>query len=770
MERKDQIRRYLKNNWVPSCLVLFTLSNLYLLSPILGEGFLYGDDNTSNFAYTVRISEMISAGNFRFWFGDYSMGQALFFYYQPLPHLCTALIYLAFPFADPVFLYKLIVLLLIVLLPFTMYQGMRWMGFTKVMCLLAALICYSVSSWRGFGFELNTLFRWGQYSHLWGLVLTPIAVGYAYKSFFGERKLFLPVTLLGVLFLTHTVMGIVACLAIASLFLISEWKLTQKRNDAIYLAKIFIGVFCIAAVILVPNLLYEDYVDGFSTVDQEKHFGIGLSAAFTKFFKGEIFDQNNFPVLTVCIVLALWIGGFCYLKNKSAIAVVTERRLLLFLGLNFILSIVLISGAQTFPFLKYTPVYNSVLVLRLLPLWHFIAILTVSFGLGKFIAYAGQSSRTAIPEIQFLKYTAQVVILVLVVYLGYRQQDLFTKKAKVYNLIGAASNRNPGYKEALSFLKTQAHGRLHMAGVKSHFESHLPALLADKPASKFFAASSHTNLGLFYLKHMKDTLSCHYNLFGLPYLLDKTKQDRKGIGTSIFKNRQYEIYQTTAQNSYFDITHANTVCFSHNQAARTLVLNWMHTPELLDHKEHIVIAEDRPRSYFEAKGFTKFIELEQEDKRVAAKAFTLENTKTQEKIESHVGEAVGKYLSQELDTTASSSYGQVLAAQMEDGYYQATLKVSPNEKDSLLWATLKVNAHPDWIAKVDGEVVDWVQMSPCFMAVPISAGTHVVEFEFGISPLRKALLGLSLLTIIGLWGMEVLQAERVRNFEVVGGA
>jgi len=166
-----KISDYIKHNIIPISLLIFSLFNIYLLSPVLQEGFLYGDDSTSNYAYTIRVAEMIAAGNFRFWLPDFSMGQPLFFYYQPLPHLLTALLYLIFPFAEPLLIYKLLVLSGFVLIPLSMYQGMRWMDFSKSMCWIGAIGVLGINSWRGFGFEYQTLFWWGQYSHLWGLVI-----------------------------------------------------------------------------------------------------------------------------------------------------------------------------------------------------------------------------------------------------------------------------------------------------------------------------------------------------------------------------------------------------------------------------------------------------------------------------------------------------------------------------------------------------------------------------------------------------------------------
>jgi len=758
-----QVIPFFKDKGAEILLFAFTVFNIFLLFPMLQEGFLYGDDNTSNYAYTVRLAEMIQAGNFRLWLSDYSMGQPLFFYYQPIPHLITALLYLALPFIEPLFLYKLMVLIVLVCIPLSVYKGMKWMSFQKAACLLGALLVCSIHSWRSFGFELYTLFNWGQYAHIWGLALTPLAIGYCYKTFFGNRKLFVPCLLLGLLFLTHAIVGMIACISVASLYLISAWNAKQKWQDAFYLTKLFTGVFCIAAVILVPNVLYADYADGFSTLDRSNHLGVGIKVAFEKLFTGAVFDKGSLPVVTILLGLGLLISSF-YVKQYYKQAVQQEeKRQLSFLLLNFFIAFFLICGARTFPFLKETPLISSIPVLRLLPYWHLFSLFIVCFGITKIWKYSKSESSNSLTEIRLVQYIFQLSIVALVFYVGFRQYDAFDKKTRVRNHVGINS-QDKSYKEVLSFLEKQEPGRLHMSGIKTHLELHLPPLLAGKPVSKFYAASSHTNLGLFYLTRMDDAEINHYNLFGLPYLLTKNgstihkKNNGKSsyvkpeVGKSTFKNAQYEIFKTPANSNYFDVVHSNTAILSNNHNARNLLFDWMNTPKLLEQKEHIAIAGRHSKDFFVQQDFQQFIEVQNEDidGRKQTLSCTIENRAEDEKIEVQSVKGVSSYLSHQITNENSPQYGNVLDETFEEGYYKATLNIPAQANNKLTWAMLKINAHPDWKAKVDEEEVDWIQMSPCFMAVPVTKGTHTVEFEFTISPLRKALFLLCILTITGL--------------------
>lgn len=722
-------------------LSLLTLLNLILLWPIFQEGLLFGDDNTSNFAYTVRIAEMIQSGNFRFWLPDYSMGQPLFFYYQPIPHLLTALVFILFPGVSQIFLYKLITVLLILALPLSLYKGMRLMGIQPIGGVVSAILIGSVTSWKGYGYELNTVFWWGQFAQLWGMVFAPLALGYAYRAFFHTRKLAIPILVLGILMITHGLTGVVVCMAVATFFLLSDWNISQKIKDTKYLVSLFAGVFAISAVIIVPTLLYADYSDGFSTVDKSTHIGIGIIAVLKKLYAGQVFDKGHYPLITKGIFCALFICLALWIGRRKSEKHTNDRRIIGFLFINALIGLILISGTHTFKFIEYTPVINSLLALRLITLWHLIGVILLGFAIGKIWDRLIQLPRK-LPN-QILQIASFLAILWYIGLIGQRQVNFLQEKAKTFKF-------SENYKQSIDFLKEEPKGRVHVSEVSSHFRQHLLALYADKPIGAFYAASSHTNLSLYYLNKLKKTKASHYELFGIPYILIRNNRHSLKVGTSIYENDKYEVIQTSASRSNFEVIQSNTVCLSHNQPARKVVTNWMNTEDLVSNKEHITLAGNLPRTYFEEKGFTKFISLEAINKKTPAASCIIEDTEHKEQLEVSTESGIGKYLAFKMPENPPQNHGEILKESTEDGYYKATVSVLPNNRKTPSWIMVKASAHPDWKAIVDGEPVAWVQMSPSFMAVPVSEGIHTVEFEFTISPLRIGLFILSLLTIITL--------------------
>ena len=82
-----------RTHWPLVFLIVISCINAYLLAAIFQPGYVRGWDHAAHYVYTLRWSEMFTDGNFRFRLPYYSMGQPLYYYYQPLPHVMTALLH-----------------------------------------------------------------------------------------------------------------------------------------------------------------------------------------------------------------------------------------------------------------------------------------------------------------------------------------------------------------------------------------------------------------------------------------------------------------------------------------------------------------------------------------------------------------------------------------------------------------------------------------------------------------------------------------------------
>ncbi len=743
-------------------LSFLSLAIIALLFPLFNPGFMAGHDNTSHYIYSLRLAEMIREGNFRLWLPDFSMGMPMFYYYQPIPHLLTALVFLVFSGVSSLLLMKGIVVVLFALLPWSIYKGLRWMEVPQSICLISASLALVLQSWIGIGFELKSILGWGLYAQLWGMVLTPLAIGYTYNAFFHNRQLFGPVTFLGLLMLTHVISGLIACMSVGLLIFLNPWNKKSKLKDTWYLLRVYLGAFAISAMLIVPTLLGGDYISGYFKLDEEHHLGMGLIKAVEYFFIGNILDYKRLPVLTLLTIGGIFIGAYKWstLYNKKE-QVPTSA---LFIALNLGMAFFLIAGAKTFTFLQYTPLYNNLPFLRLLGHLHFFCLPVIGFTLVFLWDKSRQlfdenqqnriSTKTAVAGLGFL------LIGIIGSFLGYKQVQIIQKRAKTYNV-----KKDTAFEEAITYLKALPDGRVNPIGIGGH-KQYLPTIDANKPIARFYAAGNRANLGQFYLHKFNNQNPDHYQLFGYPYLLTRTKKVFSNFGDPVFQNQGYKIYKTGASTDYFDIVQSNTVVHTHNQAARHLFDYWLNHKEILNQKNHISVQADHQENWFENKGYTNFMELIRKDKRLSASRFIIHNKKNTEQIESVVDmadEGLGNYLNYHAEQLPADGLGHILKSHSEDGYYEAELEVCDTEQDKPAWAMVKVNAHPDWKATVNGEPAEWVQMSPCFMAVQLPPGRHKVAFEFQISGLRKALFFLALFTIIGL-GILRLLPKKTYNF------
>ncbi len=739
----------LANNWQRILISVLCLTYFFTLLPLaLNEGYAYGGDHTSHWVYTVRIAQMIKAGDFSFWLPDFNMGHPLFFYYQPIAHLITAGFYLLFPFADPLTIYKLIVVMLLSLLPLSIYKGLRLMDFTKLQALCCAALVMAIKSWE-VGYELRSCFDWGLYTHLWGMVILLPVVGTIYKRYLAQQSWYLSAVLLGLTFLTHSLTGISACIAVALLYLLpTTYSLRQKGRELGYLIQILVGMLLIAAIIMIPTILYSDYVSGFFELSPEHRFGLGLNKAFSYFIEGKIYDHKRFPYFTLLVI-----NGFALAVYRVTTMLSHKQQVynMTFILLNFIVGFLLICGTETFTFLKYSSLYDAVPMLRLIIHFHLYSVVLAGIFLAQVVQYALQlyHKPNKLPKTMGVILLGGV-IFILAYFLQYQVREL-SRYSRTF-----APKNDPAYFEAIAFLKTLPEGRVHTPDIKSHFRLHVPPILANKPIGVLYATSCEANLGIKYLSQLNAKQVEECQLLGIKYVLSPIKKDFSSVGDPIFQNDRYQITQVSGNTGYFDIVQSNTLSLSNNRAARDLIIQWMHDERLLQQKQYIAIADQHPADYFAKEEFYRVITPTQQIKRDAAPKYELFNHRTQERLQviiDHQDKSFGNYMLQ--DTTSNVLSGVVLSEQNNNGYYQARVQINTDSTNrsnkTNHWVLLRVNAHPDWVATIDGNIVDWVQMSPCFMAVKVPNGTHVIEFKFQFSRFRLILLAISLATLMALF-------------------
>ncbi|MBI3556350.1 MAG: YfhO family protein [Deltaproteobacteria bacterium] len=93
--------------------------------------------------------------------------------------------------------------------------------------------------------------------------------------------------------------------------------------------------------------------------------------------------------------------------------------------------------------------------------------------------------------------------------------------------------------------------------------------------------------------------------------------------------------------------------------------------------------------------------------------------------------------------------GTVQESKKEPGPNSAihTAKVRMTAPGVLLF---KMNYHPGWHALVDGHEVETQMVVPSFTAIRLSAGEHEIRFSYEVAPLKRVLLYVTMLGLLGL--------------------
>jgi uncharacterized membrane protein YfhO len=242
---------------------------------------------------------------------------------------------------------------------------------------------------------------------------------------------------------------------------------------------------------------------------------------------------------------------------------------------------------------------------------------------------------------------------------------------------------------------------------------YLIPLYAHKSSSISYAVGSQDSLGYFYADQLEYNNSQTYYLLNIKYIFALQEENFSSIGTLIYKNDKYALYGVNQSPGYFDLIQSNTVLFADNKNARPAVLQWTNSSWIAD-KEFLSIADNIPKEAFVNLNYTSFYSLNDEI------SFP--------------------------KNTPKQSCGKINSETADSGIYTANVSMT-----SSCFVLLKVGAHKDWHVTVDGQEQQWIQVSPAFMAVPVSEGNHKVVFQFAISRLRIFLFIFSLLTVFAIW-------------------
>lgn len=138
-----------------------------------------GDDNTHHLTEIALIADSVSHGDFDWWNPAGNAGFPTGYYYQLLPAAIPGLF--AAAFGDPLFWFQLAIFLSLVLVPASVYRGLRVMGAEPWAAFGGALVSPFLLSGTRWGGGAEGIFWVGLYTQGVALCAYPLAFGHGWR-------------------------------------------------------------------------------------------------------------------------------------------------------------------------------------------------------------------------------------------------------------------------------------------------------------------------------------------------------------------------------------------------------------------------------------------------------------------------------------------------------------------------------------------------------------------------------------------------------------
>jgi hypothetical protein len=256
------------------------------------------------------------------WIGYWGQGFPVLRYYQHLPHFVVVLVYRLLGGTVPLHaVFDGASLALLVLLPLSFYCGTLALGATRMtaacITLCTPLLGADPSQHHYLGFQPQS-FVWsggGLFTQLAAMVLFPLALGATSKAALAGRRFAPAIALLSATWLSHLVLGYIACL-LSLVVLLRPESAGRRMAVALRLGAVFAGVAIVAAYLLLPTVLESRWLARSVLEPAEYWDSYGARHVLTALVTGGLLDGNRIPVLTILAGLGALLTGASLVQHR----------------------------------------------------------------------------------------------------------------------------------------------------------------------------------------------------------------------------------------------------------------------------------------------------------------------------------------------------------------------------------------------------------------------------------------------------------------------
>jgi hypothetical protein len=461
---------------------LLTAASIFVLVPALhyfGPREPLGDDASSHIASIATLARRIGGGQ-GWWSTDFNLGFPFALYYQPLPHIVSALVCLALGGPHRAALtFKLLTVGMLIVQPWTIYLGMRRAGADRVAAACAGALAPMVMDYADSGYSAHASLSIGLYTQNWGNVVLPLAIGELVALCNGCGRFALAMLACAVVAACHMFYALALVPPVLLLALLRRGRLRALAR----LLVVGAGAFVLLTAWLVPLTLTQSYFGGWPAGLPDQVNGVGWRRMFDAIVTGHFLDAGRGPLLTIFAAIGVAFALSRVRRDRYAVA------LLVLAGWALLGTV---GRAGLGAAIDLYPLHATVQLLRYAALLQFALLVAGGYGLAAAARWLGTRLTPAAGAALI------VVALIAPARAGFAQLRSGFETLADTDLIDLRD-----YDEVVGWLRSERpDGRLYVgrkSGLPGHHHSGLLAYLGRRPAGVSYGVGLHDSLHFFTL-------------------------------------------------------------------------------------------------------------------------------------------------------------------------------------------------------------------------------------------------------------------------------
>lgn len=659
--------------------------------------------------------------------------------------------------------------LLLAFLPLSFYIALRVVGFSPLLSAIGAFFASHFSTdglygidppsylWRGYGLT----------SQLYAIFFLPLAISYAYKGLveISNFKNQISNLLLAGIFLTlttagHLGIGIIGFISLLP-FLLFNLKASHiisrmKRLALIYAIPLFLLAYWIIPALMQNNYHMISFWDPIWKFDS-----YGWYEVIRQFWAGELFDwQRVFPVITTIVLIGFFVCTLA--KNYFPFA------------LQFSLFFLLYFGRTSWgPLIDLIPGMKDFHQHRFLVGIQIASIFLIPIGIGFLFDLLRKSvvwissrftilnfphpKRNDLPgDLSYLNIIYYIVVIIFITVINFitLQQTLdYTKLNSrwISEANTAYQQDEKNFQDLLTYLSSLPDYRIY-AGRPGNWghdfrlgstQMYMLFGVSGKSISQFLPETwsplSENE------QNFDERVPEDYDLLNIGYVVAPKNQGFANGVSFEKKFGPFELYKAPT-TGWFDVVTSPMQITSSKTNFLNIVHLWQRSYARRWKMHPLISVEKNPKT---PSPLSRNLKMTDEVTYVESKRMS-SRAQSRDPITTKAAYSEDKNIFSDFpfvfpDATPS---GRIISEKVEKQTYSADIEIpSPCNNCMVMF---KQSYHPNWEAKVDGDVATTYAVFPFYLAIPIDSGMHTVSFSYQTNNLKIVLFVLPILSIASL--------------------